>query len=109
MATTVTNTNPITITGGTMSNGARATIYPGQITRSFKVTAVGFISTAANSAFTITDNSSAGNVLIKGSGVATVNTIADPIMYYFNPPVTWADWKLNTLGTAGDTVLVWIK
>lgn len=109
MATTVTNTNPITITGGTMASGARATIYPNQIARSFKVTAVGFLSTAANSAFTITDNSSSTNLLVQGQGTATANTVGMPLMFYFNPPVTWGDWKVNSLGTAADKVLVWIK
>lgn len=92
-----------------MASGARATIYPNQIPRSFKVVQVGFLSTAVNSSFVIGDNSTANNVLIQGQGPATVNVIAEPILYPFNPPVTWADWKVTVLGTAADKVFVWVK
>ena len=105
MSTTVTNTNPITITGGTMASGARAPIYPGQIKRSFKVVAVEFMATVANDTFAICDNSTANNVLIQG-----IAPVANSSVYYpFNPPVTWGDWTVAQLTTATDKVLVYIK
>jgi hypothetical protein len=105
MATTVTNTNPITITGGTMAAGARATIYPGQIKRSFKVTAIGILAGTTASTLVIGDNSTAANVLFKAGPVAAAG-----LNYYeFAQPKTWADWIVSTLGNATDTVLVWIK
>ncbi len=104
MATTVTNTNPISITGGTMTNGARATIYPGQIARSFKVLQVQLIAGNTSSSVVIQDNSSAGNVLLNlHATVAGTNTMQ------FDPPVTWADWKVTTLTNTSDTVYVFIK
>jgi len=104
MSTTVTNTNPITITGGTMASGARATIYPGQIKRSFKVTAVELIAGNTSSTAIINDNSTANNVLVKiNASVAGSNFIQ------FNPPRTWGDWILTTMVNATDTVLVYIQ
>lgn len=105
MSTTVTNTNPVTITGGTMAAGARATIYPNQIARSFKVTQVDFIATTANDQFIIGDNSTANNVLIQGIANAANTTLT----YSFNPARTWADWKVTVLTTATDKVLVYLK
>jgi hypothetical protein len=104
MSTTVTNTNPITITGGTMASGARATIYPGQIARSFKVMKVEFITATAGNSFVIKDNSSAGNVLCQGTATATNTTL----QLDYPTGVSWGDWKVTTL-SAADTLLVYIK
>lgn len=105
MSTTVTNTNPITITGGTMSSGARATIYPGQIARSFKVMKVEFQATTANDQFVIQDNSTAANVLCQG-----IATAANSVLQLdFPTGVTWADWKVTTLTTATDKLLIYLK
>lgn len=104
MATTVTNTNPITITGGTMAAGARATIYPNQIKRSFKVTGVELIAGTSASTLTIKDFTSANNVLFQALG-----PVAGSNWYPFNPPRTWADWFVATLGNTSDTVLVYVQ
>lgn len=106
MATTITNTNPYLATGtGGMAAGARATIYPGQIKRSFKVVKVEFFATTANDAFTITDNSSAANVLITGIAPTANSTVT----YDFPQGVTWADWNVSALTTATDKLLIYVK
>ena len=104
MSTTVTNSNPITITGGTMASGARATIYPNQIKRSFKVTAVELIAGNTASTAIINDNSTANNVLVRIAA-----TVAGSNFIPFNPPRTWADWILTTMANSSDTVLVYIQ
>lgn len=105
MATTVTNTNPITITGGTMAAGARATIYPNQIKRGFKVTAVGILAGNTSSTLVIGDNSSAANTLFQLGGVpnAGYNHFTLPT------PAEWADWAVTTLANTTDKVFVYIK
>lgn len=104
MSTTVTNTNPITITGGTMASGARATIYPNQIKRGFKVTKVSLLAGNTSSTVIIKDNSSANNVLFQ-----TQASVAGLNEYPFPTPVEWADWAVTTLANASDTVFVYIK
>jgi hypothetical protein len=104
MSTTVSNSNPITITGGTMALGARATIYPNQIKRSFKVMKVEFTSVAGNTVFAIQDNSTGANVLLQGIGTIANSTS----LYDFGTGVEWADWKVTTL-SAADTLSVFIK
>lgn len=104
MSTTVTNTNPISITGGTMASGARATIYPNQIARSFKVTGVGIIAGNNASTFSISDNSTGANLLFNGKA-----TVGGLNYWPFAVPVTWADWKVSALLNTSDTILVWIK
>jgi hypothetical protein len=90
-----------------MSAGARATIYPGQIARSFKVMKVEFVAVAANDAFVIQDNSTAANILCQG--IAT-NTVANTVLQFdFATGVTWADWKVTTLTAAGDKLLIYVK
>ena len=108
MSTTVTNTNPITITGGTMAAGARATIYPGQIARSFKVMKVEFVGAPGviGDQFVIQDNSTAANILCQGILTATNSTL----QLDFGTGVTWADWKVTTLtNTTSDKLLIYIK
>jgi len=108
MSTTVTNTNPIQISGGTMASGARATIYPNQIKRSFKVMKVEFIGTpgVAGDQFVIQDNSTAANILCQGI-LPAANTA---VIFDFPTGVTWADWIVTTLTNAtSDKVLVYLK
>lgn len=108
MSTTVTNSNPISISGGTMASGARATIYPNQIKRSFKVMKVEFIGNpgVAGDQFVIQDNSTAANVLAQG----TLPAANGSFVLDFPTGVTWADWKVTTLTNAtSDTLLVYIK
>lgn len=105
MSTTVTNTNPITITGGTMAAGARATIYPNQIKRSFKVVAVELTAGASGDSFTIGDNSTANNVLVQG----TIGVANAPFVFAPDVPVTWGDWAVTVLSNVSNKVLVYIK
>ena len=88
-----------------MASGARATIYPGQIARSFKVTQVELVGGASGDTFTIGDNSTANNVLVQGSVSVANQTLTIP----FPIPVTWADWKVTVLSNVSTKLLVYIK
>ncbi len=103
MSTTVTNTNPITITGGTMASGARATIYPNQVKRSFRVTKVQLVAGATTSSVVIQDNSTAANDLLEFDTPAVgLNEIN------FNPPRIWADWIVTTFSNAADELRIFL-
>jgi hypothetical protein len=104
MSTTVSNSNPIIITGGTMALGARATIYPGQIKRGFKVTKVQYVAGATTDAVVIQDNSTAANDLLEFDTPAVgLNEIN------FTTPVEWADWIVTTFSNVAGELRIFLK
>ena len=98
MATTITNTNPIIASGtGGMAAGYWSTIsVPAGQGKPIKVKKIVWSGAGASASFSITDNSTAANVLFQGATPASF--AGQDIEYDFaGDEQQWRDWKIATL------------
>lgn len=101
MATAITNTNPIVSSGtGAMAAGYWSSIsVPSGQGKPIKVKKVVWTGAGASASFSISDNSTAANVLLQGATPASF-TGQDVEYDFAGTEPTWRDWKITAL-TAG--------